>query len=60
MTVINIKTHINPTEDINKVTKAIKNLFGNILLIYDESQNVITGKIHEIAGLKDFRSRIAQ
>jgi predicted RNA binding protein with dsRBD fold (UPF0201 family) len=60
MTTINIKAQLQPTEDPEKVTKAITNLFGEIPLNIDTEQNVITGKIGEIIQLKDLRGRIAQ
>ena len=60
MTVIKIKAEIHPTEDPEKVTQAITNLFGKIQLNYDHEQNIITGKIDEINQLIDLRGRIAQ
>ncbi|MBE0633953.1 hypothetical protein IH574_05230, partial [Candidatus Bathyarchaeota archaeon] len=52
MTVIKIKAQIQPTEDPEKVTKALTNLFGNIQLNHDLEENMITGKIEEITQLK--------
>ena len=60
MTVINIKAILQPTEDPERVVKAITNLFGDIPLDHDLEQNRITGKIHEISMLRDLRGRIAQ
>ena len=60
MTVIKIKAQIQPTEDPEKITKAITNLFGNIQLNHDHEENMITGKIEEITQLKELRNRIAQ
>lgn len=60
MTVIKIKAELQPTEDPEKVTHAITNLFGKILLTHDPDENIITGKIEEINQLNDLRSRIAQ
>ncbi|MFH1179891.1 MAG: RNA-binding domain-containing protein [Candidatus Bathyarchaeota archaeon] len=60
MTVIKIKAQIQPTEDPEKVTKALTNLFGNIQLNHDHEENMITGKIEEITQLKELRNRIAQ
>ena len=58
--IIDIEAYVNPTEDPKKVTKAIRNLFGNIPLIFDASNNNLTGKITKIEGIKQFRGRIAQ
>ncbi len=44
MTVIKIKAQIQPTEDPEKVIKALTNLFGNIQLNHDLEENMITGK----------------
>ena len=60
MTLIKIKAQLQPTEDPEKVIKAITNLFGAIQLTHDPEQNIITGKISEINQLKDLRGRIAQ
>ena len=60
MTVIKIKAELQPTEDPEKVTHAITNLFGKIPLTHDPDENIITGKIEEINQLNDLRSRIAQ
>jgi len=60
MTVINIKALLQPTEDPERVVKAITNLFGDIQLEHDIDQNRITGKIPEIKLLRDLRGRIAQ
>ena len=58
MTIIKIKAELQPTEDPEKVTHAITNLFGKIPLTHE--QGIITGKIDEINQLNDLRSRIAQ
>jgi len=58
--IIDIQAHVNPTEDPKKVTKAIRNLFGDIPLIFDASNNNLTGKITKIEGIREFRARIAQ
>ena len=60
MTVIKIKALLQPTEDPERVVKAITNLFGDIQLDHDIEQNRITGKIPEINLLRDLRGRIAQ
>jgi len=60
MTVIKIKALLQPTEDPDRVVKAITNLFGDIPLDHDIEENVITGKIPEINQLRDLRGRIAQ
>lgn len=60
MTSIRIKAQINPTEDPEKVTKAITNIFGNIQLNHDTEQNAITGKIGDLSNLNEIRARIAQ
>jgi len=60
MTVIKIKAILQPTEDPERVVKAITNLFGDIPLDHDLEQNRITGNISEINQLKDLRGRIAQ
>ena len=57
---IRIKAQLQPTEDHLKVEKAIRNLFGNIQLNYDEDKSIITTKLTELTELKDFRARIAQ
>ena len=60
MTTIKIKAQLQPTEDPEKVSKAITNLFGAISLTIDQEQAIITGKLDEITQLTDLRSRIAQ
>ena len=60
MTLIKIKALLQPTEDPERVVKAINNLFGDIQLEHDIEQNRITGKITEITLLRELRSRIAQ
>ena len=60
MTTIKIKAQLQPTEDPDKVTRAITNLFGEIPLNIDREQNIITGKIGDIPQLRDLRARIAQ
>ena len=60
MTTIKIKAQLQPTEDPEKVSKAITNLFGAIPLTIDQEQVIITGKLDEINQLTDLRSRIAQ
>jgi len=60
MTSIRIKAQVQPTEDPEKVTRAIINLFGNIQLNHDTENNIIRGKISEISQLKDLKNRIAQ
>jgi predicted RNA binding protein with dsRBD fold (UPF0201 family) len=58
--IILVQAQINPTEDPEKVTKAIWNIFGDIPLSYDASQRILSGTITEIIGLKELRARIAQ
>ena len=60
MTSIRVKAELQPTEDPERVIKAIKNLFGDIQLNHDKENNIITGKIMEINQLKELRGRIAQ
>jgi predicted RNA binding protein with dsRBD fold (UPF0201 family) len=60
VTVIKIKAELQPTEDPEKVTKTITNLFGNIPLNIDHEQSIITGKLDEITQLNDLRNKIAQ
>jgi predicted RNA binding protein with dsRBD fold (UPF0201 family) len=60
MTSIQIKAQLQPTEDPQRVTKAIRNLFGDISLYHDKERNLITGKITELHQLKELRGRIAQ
>jgi len=60
MTSIKIKAQLQPTEDPEKVKKAIHNLFGNIPLNHDKEESLITAKLEEPESLRDFRSRIAQ
>jgi predicted RNA binding protein with dsRBD fold (UPF0201 family) len=60
MTKIKIKAYLKPTEDPEKVIRAIKNLFGDIPLNINIEQNIITGKIIEITQLKGLKTRIAQ
>ena len=60
MIAINIMAQLQPTEDPQRVTKAIMNLFGEIPLYLDIERNLITGKITELHQLKELRGRIAQ
>lgn len=60
MTNIKIKAQLQPTEDPEKVTQAITNLFGNISLSHDTAHGVISGKINDLTQLRNLRARIAQ
>jgi predicted RNA binding protein with dsRBD fold (UPF0201 family) len=60
MTTIRIKAQIQPTEDPEKVQKAITNLFGAIPLNLDQENEIIAGKLDEINQLSELRNRIAQ
>jgi predicted RNA binding protein with dsRBD fold (UPF0201 family) len=60
MTSIRVKAQLQPTEDPEKVIKAITNLFGDMALNHDTEQNIVTGKMMEINELKEFRARILQ
>lgn len=55
---IRVKAQIQPTEDPEKVKKAITNLFGDISLNIEE--DLISGRLTEITQLRELRSRIAQ
>lgn len=60
MTSIRIKAQLQPTEDPEKVEKAIRNLFGDIPLNHNKDESIITAKLEKPESLRDFRSRIAQ
>ena len=60
MTSIRVKAQLQPTEDPEKVIKAITNLFGDMALNHDTEQNIVTGKMTEINDLKELRARILQ
>ena len=60
MTIIKIQAELKSTEDPEKVTQAITNLFGKIPLNHDHEQGIITGKIEEVNQLNYLRSRIAK
>jgi predicted RNA binding protein with dsRBD fold (UPF0201 family) len=60
MTAINIIAQLKPTEDPQRVTQAIMNIFGDISLYHDTERNLITGKITELHQLKELRGKIAQ
>ena len=60
MTSIRIKARLQPTEDPERVIKAITKLFGDIQLNIDPDEYLISGKLSEIYQLKELRSRIAQ
>jgi len=57
---IKIKAQLQPTEDPEKVKKAIHNLFGDIPLYYNKEESLITAKLETPESLRNFRSRIAQ
>ena len=57
---IKIKARIQPTEDPEKIIKAITNLFGNVQLDHDLEENIVIGKLSKINQLNELRSRIAQ
>jgi len=57
---IKIKAQLQPTEDPEKVKKAIHNLFGDIPLDYNKEESLITAKLETPESLRNFRSRIAQ
>jgi predicted RNA binding protein with dsRBD fold (UPF0201 family) len=58
--ILEIQAEVNPTEDPKKVSKAIRNIFGDIVLVSDAPRSLITGKITEMDLLKEFRAKIAQ
>jgi predicted RNA binding protein with dsRBD fold (UPF0201 family) len=60
LTTINVKALLQPTEDPEKVKKAITNLFGPIPLNYAPDETIITAKLEGAESLRDFRSRINQ
>jgi hypothetical protein len=60
MTRIKIKAQLQPTEDPEKVEKAIRKLFGDIALNHNKEDSLITAKLETPESLRDFRSRIAQ
>ena len=56
-----IKAYLNPTEDPDKVEKAIKNVFGDIELRHEKGRSeYLFSEIEDIDGLHEFRSKIAQ
>jgi len=55
--IIRIKTHINPTEDPEKVKKAIQNIFGDIDI--RQNQDTLIAEMDETQ-LTEFRNRINQ
>ena len=59
MTTIRIKAELHPTEDSEKVAKAIKNIFGNIDIKHDINSDMLTATIDETQ-LAEFRKKIMQ
>lgn len=51
---------MQPTEDPLKVSRAVKNLFGEIELQVDQENEVITAKLEGVEAVKELRGRIAQ
>ena len=60
MTTIKIKATVQPTEDPEKVKKALNKLFGDIELNFDPDESIYTAKLEGETSLRDLRSRIAQ
>jgi uncharacterized protein len=60
MTTIRIKAQLQPTEDPEKVKRAITNLFGDVPLTHNKDESMFIGKLDGTDQLRDFRSRIAQ
>ncbi len=45
---VDVYTEVNPTEDVEKVKKAIENLFPGIELEFDESKGVLRGRVERL------------
>lgn len=59
MTTIRIKAELHPTENAEKVTQAINNIFGNIEIKHDINSDILTASIDETQ-LAEFRKKIRQ
>lgn len=58
MTAIRISCTVNPTESVEKVKKALSNMFGDIE--FSENDGTLSAYVEEYTGLRELRSRIAQ
>ncbi len=58
MTVTWIKARLQPTEDPDKVSQAIRNIYGEIEL--ETEQGVVSARLDGLEALIGLRSRIAQ
>ncbi len=45
---VDVYTEVNPTEDVEKVKKAIENLFPGIELEFDESKGILRGRVERL------------
>lgn len=55
-----VKSCVQPTEDSDKVSRAITNIFGNVDMVYDVKTSTFSGSLEGLEGLKVFREKIAQ
>lgn len=55
-----VRSWVLPTEDPDKVSLAIRNIFGNMDLAYDGNASTFSGSLDGLEGLKSFRDKIAQ
>lgn len=60
MTVTRISARLNPTEDPEKVTQAIRNIFGNIDLELDTGYQIIKAEVDGLKPLYELKRKIAQ
>ncbi|MCW4051264.1 MAG: hypothetical protein NWE89_16185 [Candidatus Bathyarchaeota archaeon] len=60
MTVTQIKVRVQPTEDPEKVEKAVRNLFGDISLEIDLNEMMIIATLDSLDSLATLRGRIAR
>ena len=52
-----VEVRVNPTEDVEKVKKAVENLFPDIELKYDEDRGVLTGKTEKLEKFRELLRR---
>ncbi len=45
---VDVYTEVNPTEDVEKVKKAIENLFPGIELEFDEGKGILRGRVERV------------